>query len=398
MTQLTSAPTARASQRPSVAIVRGEALNPFEMQAYGPLVAPFDLLAVGRKRPPYEVDQLPMPAVLLSSWGTRRLARAIHRRAPVAIGRMINPDALRGLSKTVTARQIVHAAETALGPSEQAARHCARSGAKLVLTCWETIPFRYDDDPVLAKRKRLVHAQADRYIAVTERARRALLAEGASSERITVVPAAVDCDRFQPAQPSHDLKANWGVPGKSPVVLYIGRLIQEKGVVELVHAFARAQRTEDPHLVFVGSGTQQERIRIAARALGVEHRVHVRPGVSYQDLPRHYATADLIVAPSLTTPYWEEQFGMVLAEALACGCPLITTESGAIPEVVGDAARLVPPYDIEALSEALGSLLASEAERKALGEAGRERALRRYAVPVVAEQLAAVYEDVALNR
>jgi alpha-maltose-1-phosphate synthase len=398
MTQLTTAPTVRTNRGPSVALVRGEALNPFEMQAYAPLLDRLDLLAVGRRRPRYEVSQVPMPIALLRSIATYPLPSRIYRRVRSQRMMRLDQDMLWGLRKSVAGREILNSAETVLPVAEQCALISQRKQVPLVLTCSETIPFRYDDDPVLAARKLVTKAAASRYIAVTELAKRALVIEGVAHEQITVIPWAVDCERFRPGQPSPELKAAWGVPTDSPVVLYIGRLIQEKGVVELVRAFARAERAGDPHLVFVGSGTQQDRIRIAAKALGIEHRVHVLPGVSYRDLPRHYATADLVVAPSLTTPYWEEQFGMVLAEALACGRPLITTESGAIPEVVGEAARLVPPYDVDALSEALSALLASETECKRLGAAGRERALRRYGVPVVAEQLATVYEDPALTR
>ena len=85
---------------------------------------------------------------------------------------------------------------------------------------------------------------------------------------------------------------------------------------------------------------------------------------------------------------------MVLVEALASGRPLITTKSGAIPEVVGTAAELVEPYQVAHLAHTLEGLLSSERRRNELAAAGRAHALRNYSLPVVAEQLAGVYSSI----
>ena len=159
----------------------------------------------------------------------------------------------------------------------------------------------------------------------------------------------MDCDRFNPAVYAGELRQRWNVPHSEPLVVFIGRFIQEKGLVELLRAFS-AGHSGQGHLVFVGSGNQSRRLGVAASALGVSERLHIVPAVSYQDVPTVYAAADIVVAPSLPTPYWEEQFGMVLVEAMASGRALMSSASGAIPEVVGDCALLVPPYDTDALA------------------------------------------------
>jgi glycosyltransferase involved in cell wall biosynthesis len=376
----------------SVAVIRGEALNPYELQVYAHLPPTIDVLGVGRTRPLHEITQIRVPVKLLPSLSQRRLVQAAQRRLAGRLPVRLAADRLVGLRSAVAGRQILHAAETALPVTEQAAELCGGGGPKLLLTCWETIPFRYDDNPLLAARKRRVKSAAAHYLAVTERARMALVLEGVSEDRITVVPAGVDVDRFRPREPSQALRRSWGVPTGAPVVLYVGRLIQEKGLVELVRAFAAG--TWNAHLVLIGSGDQSARVSTAAAALGVSDRVHLQSSSSYTDLPLGYATADVVVAPSLTTPYWEEQFGMVLAEAMACGRALISTTSGAIPEVVGDAAVLVEPYDIAQLAGALDALLGDEVLRQRLGVAARERALSKYAPSVVARGLEAVYRRV----
>jgi len=390
-------PRSTASQRtPTVALVRGEALNPFEMQAYEPLTDRFDLLAVGRTRAKYEVDNLSMPVTLLRSVAAHRNLLRLYRHSPLRSAG--DQDFLLRLNSAVSGYDILHAAETVLPVSEQCARIAADRGRYLVLTCWETIPFRYDDQPRLAARKAMVRRQANHFIAVTGRARDALETEGVDGERISVVPAAVDCERFAPRSCDPALRRRWNVPQDAVVALYVGRMIQEKGITELILAFAGAERPDSAYLVLVGHGDQAGRARLAAEALGVGDRVRFLPGVSYRELPNHYVSADVVVAPSLTTPYWEEQFGMVLAECMASGRPLITTRSGAIPEVVGDAAVLVEPYRTDELSAALTALLTDSEARSALGNRGRLRAEGRYAVPVVAEQLAQVYTRVLENR
>jgi alpha-maltose-1-phosphate synthase len=376
--------------RPKVAFIRGAALNPYEAQSYALLRDEFEVIAIGGRRVPDAFELLDMPLVGLRSANDHRVTRAAFGR----IGRRwpTTPDAtqLIGLNRLVADSQILHSAETVLSISDQAARIASKGTPKLVLTCWETIPFRFDDDDRLARRKERVKGHVARFIAVTDRAREALVTEGVDPTRIVVVPAGVDAERFRPRPIATEIRSSWGVPTDATVVLYVGRLIHEKGVVELVRSFA-ACSASDHHLVVVGNGNQGPRIARAARALGVERRVHIRPGAPYDVMPSVFAAADIVVAPSLPTPYWEEQFGMVLIEAMASGRALITTASGAIPEVVGDAAMLVPPYDVHALSTSLDELLRNVERRAEFADAGRARVEARYSTHVVSDQLRQVY-------
>ncbi len=92
-------------------------------------------------------------------------------------------------------------------------------------------------------------------------------------------------------------------------------------------------------------------------------------------MPELFNAADALVLPSLATRYWKEQYGMVLAEAMACGTAVVSTFSGSIPEVVGDAGILVRSEDPRDLAGALKRLLCGEAFRAGLGRRGRERSL-----------------------
>jgi glycosyltransferase involved in cell wall biosynthesis len=298
-------------------------------------------------------------------------------------------DHLFGLSGATRGCQILHSAETALPITEQCLAVARRSGARVVLTCWENIPFRGDGDVATRRRKQRALERGDRFLAVTERAATALQEEGVARERIDVVPAGVDCDRFCPDGPVADVRTELGLLDDEVIVLFVGRLIQEKGAVELVRAFARADIRG--RLLMIGDGDQAPRVRHAAAALGVGERVHLLPHVGYADLPEYLRAADVVVAPSLSTPYWEEQFGMILVETMACGRPLITTASGSIPEVVGREAILVPDYDIDALSAAVAQLAEDRDQAAAIAAAGRRRAVEMYSTHVVAGQIERSY-------
>ena len=380
--------------RPSVAFVRGAALNPFETQAFGALEG-FDVRAIGESPSNYEVDLVPVPVTLLPPRANGRLVRAARRARLPLPPSFRDAGMLRGLSEAVGSADIVHAAETFIPFTDQCVDLTRKSGARLVVTCWENIPFLYDDEPEMTARKQRVRDAAALFIAVTDRARDVLVAEGVEPHRIRVVPAALDTNRFEPGHDRSFLKGLIDIPADAPIILFVGRMIREKGVTELVHALSRVDVGSSPaHLVTVGSGPQTARVKVAAEALRVADRVHVLDGQSYADVPNVFRAADVVVIPSLSTPYWQEQFGYVLAEAMASGRPLVTTRTGSIPQVVGDAARLIDDYDIEALADAISEVLASPELAAELGRRGRARAVECYSAAAVAPQLAAAYSDV----
>ncbi len=376
-----------------VAVVRGDALNPFELQVYGHL-ADVEVVAIGRRSPGYEVDLIGVRTELLAPGRADGRAARAAARAGLPVERWLGTGGLlQGLDEALDGVDVVHAAETFIPLSAQAADIAAERGIPLVLTCWENIPFLHDDSPGTAARKARLREQAAVLVAVTPRARDALLAEGADPDRIRIVPAALDLGRFEPGHDPVFLRSLTGIPEGDRIVLYVGRLIREKGIVELVRAFASVPANARAHLVVLGNGPEGERIGTAARALGVADRVHVLPGQSYADIPAVFRGADVVAIPSLSTPYWQEQFGFVLAEAMACARPVVTTRTGSIPDVVGDAALIVDDYDVPALAAALTDLLGDPARAAALGAAGRARVEERYTAAVVAPLLEAVYRE-----
>ena len=159
---------------------------------------------------------------------------------------------------------------------------------------------------------------------------------------------------------------------KNQNVLFVGRLDEAKGIPYLLEAWERVQRDyPDIELVMAGKGEMEDRVKgEGVRKLGM---------MPTKDLPALYNRALFTVYPSVTLPKWEEQVGTVNLQSLACGTPVITTTSGAIPEYVNDKVGiLVPERDSAALAEAMRRLLSDEKLRLRLGQTGRQYILDNF--------------------
>jgi glycosyltransferase involved in cell wall biosynthesis len=110
-------------------------------------------------------------------------------------------------------------------------------------------------------------------------------------------------------------------------------------------------------------------------------------------VPDRLRALDALALPSLTRPNWKEQFGRILIEAMACGVPVIGSDSGEIPHVIGDAGLIFPEGDVEALRSCLVRLMAEVPLQRELAERGRARVLAHYTQARVAEATRAVYRQ-----
>lgn len=173
---------------------------------------------------------------------------------------------------------------------------------------------------------------------------------------------------------------------------FVGRLEPEKGVLDLWEAFLPL--ADRAILVLIGEGTLREAILVRAQKAGVEKRVEIKGYVPYAEMPSHLKDLDVLILPSRTTSRWKEQFGHVLVEAMAAGVPVIGSNSGAIPEVIGDAGLVFPEGDVAALREWLIFLLDHPAERLRLAKAGRRRAMTQFTDAAIARATLQVYEQV----
>jgi len=201
-----------------------------------------------------------------------------------------------------------------------------------------------------------------------------------------VVPNAVDAELFHPMD-REECRRAIGVRGF--VAGYVGRLVPEKGLMEMVEALFLSHMKVS--LLFVGTGEYQGLLERRARELGVMARVRFLPGQPLEALPQIMNALDVLVLPSRTTPRWKEQFGRVIIEAHACSTPVIGSDSGAIPEVIGEAGIVFRERDVRALAEAMERLRVSPGEGRRLGALGRHRVEERFTWKRVAERMRAIY-------
>jgi len=370
-----------AAARPRVLLLRGHQTNSWHLRPWRHLSDRYEIVALRTRRTWFDmasigVDTRPVRALrdLLPP------GRAGHTLARLPGDRYLQPRRAFGDA------DIVHSQDLGFWYSMQAAKYKRALGYKLVLTVWETIPFldAYRNVRTRPYRRRVLEA-ADLFLAATERARAALLLEGAPEERVEVCPPGVDPPATAGADPH---------PSEH-LVISAGRLVWEKGHQDVLRALAalrRAGHTPLPRVLIVGVGPERRRLERYARELRVGDLVELRPEVPYAEMPALYARASCLVLASLPTWFWEEQFGMVLAEAVTAGLSLIAAESGAISEVLRGQAPTFPPGDWPELARLL--------ERGPLSRAPGERAsydpalVRDYSGTAFASRLAAAYERV----
>lgn len=219
---------------------------------------------------------------------------------------------------------------------------------------------------------------------------------GYASRPMRVIPMGVDTELFRPDRASGAAvrrALGWESDGP-PVVGYLGRFVPEKGLPLLMQALEQLQSPW--RALFTGGGPQEAELRAWAARQG--DRVRVLTGVSHDGVPRVLNAMDVLCAPSQTTPRWKEQFGRMLSEAFACGVPVLGSDSGEIPHTMGDAGLVLPEADTSAWTRALGELLENPERRRELATRSRERAVTRFAWPVVARAHLDFFDELLARR
>ena len=244
-------------------------------------------------------------------------------------------------------------------------------------------------------RKERAVREADRFIVHTERSRRVLDMEGVSEEKIVMMPPGVDEGHFVPGESD---RGKFWYGDNEFVILFVGWMLPRKGLDFLVLALRElvnypALKEFKFKLAVVASGPGGERIANLVSKCGLDESFTFLDTFPYDQMPEVYRAADCFVLPSIATDTWQEQFGMSLIEAMSCGIPVVSTYSGSIPEIGGDAIALCQPNDFLSLYEALRKIVQDEAYRKMLADAGRARVQQEYTLSGYAESLKQVYAD-----
>lgn len=196
---------------------------------------------------------------------------------------------------------------------------------------------------------------------------------GFSEDRIVLVRNVVDNDWWQArAQESgrEAVRAIWRIPAQAPTIIFCGKLQPWKQPQDVLEAFAQAD-VRHSHLVFAGDGPMRESLEARAQALGISDRVRFLGFVNQSQLPGVYCASDLLVLASV-----HEAFGLVVNEAMACGCPAVVSDRvGAKFDLVrdGETGYVYPAGDIAALANIFRRALSDPPRLRLLGEAARVR-------------------------
>ena len=200
------------------------------------------------------------------------------------------------------------------------------------------------------------------------------------ADRVRVVPLGADPGFFRPGLDTRDVRARYGLEGGRWLVS-VARLTRHKGIDTALKALARLRpRYPDLRYAVVGSGEEREALEAEARELGVADQVRFLTDVPDRDLPALSNCADIYLGVSRLMEQRVEGFGISLAEASACGIPVIAGRSGGIPAAVrdGETGLLVDADGVDPVVDAVSGLLGDSARRARLGAAGRRAVESHY--------------------
>ena len=256
--------------------------------------------------------------------------------------------------------------------------------APLVFYSFQNLSKRYP--PPFNSFERYSMRRAAGWLAAGFRVERALETRiGYAGKPHQILPLGVDIKFYRPDPASGvAVRRSLGWVAGGPAVFgYLGRFIPEKGLRILMSALDAQQVSW--RALFVGGGRLEVELRAWASKYS-DGRVKIATGIPHHAVPGYLNAMDVLAAPSQTTRRWKEQFGRMLIEAMACGVPVIGSDSGEIPFVIADAGEIVPEADIAAWARALAVIAESPTRRAELGAAGRHRAESLYAWPIVARK------------
>ncbi|MBN1485440.1 MAG: glycosyltransferase family 4 protein [Chloroflexia bacterium] len=263
-----------------------------------------------------------------------------------------------------------------------------RLGARCLFFNWANLLKRLPPPFSWFERYTLDHAAYA--VAGNQEAAAILQAKGYRGPLRTIPQFGVDTGLFRPRPDEPTPAALHKAPGEL-LLGYVGRLVPAKGVQDLLSALAGLPPSI--RLLVVGGGPQQEQLLRQRDALGLRERVRFAGWRPSTELPQLYPHLDALVLPSRTWPNWKEQFGRVLVEAMACAVPVVGSDSGEIPHVIGEAGLVFAEGQVDALQRCLRRLQQEPDLRQELGRRGRQRVLAHYSQ----ERIAAAYRQVYLE-
>lgn len=292
---------------------------------------------------------------------------------PVAMRSDFDPGVICTMARLMRARRI-DVVSTNMDKELRCGGVAARLAGRIAV-----VPSREVDYPLKNKlRYRFTYNRlADHILANSVATKRTLLmnAPWLSPDRIEVIHKGIDPAAYM-ENPGEGpaLRRELGIAEDTPLVGFVGQIIERKGIPDLVWSIPRViARIPDARFLFVGEGKLEDFLRAKTRELGVD--AHVIHAGFRKDIPAVMKAIDLLVLPSVV-----EGFGYVLVEAMAAGKPIVATNVSSIPEIVlhNETGILVDVHDPDGLAAAVADVLSRADRGRAMGQRGRDVMLRKF--------------------
>ena len=249
---------------------------------------------------------------------------------------------------------------------------CPRS--KLIFRTSLSIPAKLKFNSIVSLIEQIVFKESNYAFILSRRAGEILIQKG-YRKGMKISPNGVDTRMFRKMDMSH-LKQELGISKNEFVIGYVGRLMQMKGLANLLKAFAMLENQKPPvcRLLVVGSGEYREEMLSIASRLNISKKMILINAVPAEEVPRYINCMDVLILPSITTPGWVEFFGRVLVEAMMCEVPVIGSNSGEIPNVIGNAGLIFQEGNEKELKDKLVMITRDPDLRRSLTKSGLTRA------------------------
>ena len=357
----------------------------------------FNVVAFASEPPRFDHENIDLPVRELS-WPDGKydlfgyehfLFRAIRKaRFP--------PGFLRDVRSVCEEFDIVHTSENFNLFSIQTALATRNTDTTFAFHASKNIPYpRSQHNPLLWQLKKFTNRQADGITATTILDKRALIHEGVSHEKISVLPNSVDLSLFEPLEsPDYDAVGLDTSFRETTNILFVHKLCEQKGTAYLLDAFESLQSEyDDLRLILVGENRLDG---VVEQRIDTNDAIRWLEFVPFEKMVDLYNCADLTVLPSVTMTNNEEQFGMAVLEAMACGIPSVVTDVGGIPTVVteDETSLVVDERDSAQLAAGIEQLVTSPKQRTQMGENARKRAVSVFDSETIAESLAEFYRKI----
>lgn len=256
--------------------------------------------------------------------------------------------------------------------------------AKISFFIWDNLARvpRFPLDVIKRKLNQYSLSKADLVVCGNKEGELLLREKKGYKGRTSVLPQMGVTDDSYVAPRTNPIRNELLIPADTPLIGFVGRLVPEKGVVLLLDVLHRLENIKWRVLI-LGSGPLESEISGKWQEI-LGDRLIFRKAVPHDEVSSYMQAMDILVLPSYQTPYWKEQFGLVLAQAMMLGVPCIGSSSGAIPEVIGPGGLVFKEKDVDDLTITLERLLVDVGLRKSLAENAKSFALQNYTHTAVA--------------